>query len=114
MPELGSADRAGVQTRPPLVLRWGGPDRPLPVQVVRGVGRRAADIPGLGPPPWLDTGPAGRPFDFTTHVRRLCADITRRCPALAHVQPARILFAFTQARNGRAHRLQARVTPLPL
>jgi predicted metallopeptidase len=80
-----------------LVLRWGGP---------------TPHAFGAEPPPWLTTGPAGEPFDFCAHVRRLCDDITRRCPELGHVQTARILFGVTQARNGRAHGLQARVTPL--
>jgi predicted metallopeptidase len=112
MAELGSRNGVGVRGRPPLVLRWGGPHLPLPTQAVRGVGRAAPEVRGLGPPPWVPTGPEGVPFDFSTHVRRLCADITRRCPELAHVRTSRILFALTQARNGHAHGLQARVTPL--
>jgi predicted metallopeptidase len=105
-------------TRPPLMLRWGGADPPLAMQAVRGVGRSAHPPAGhtaaLGtePPPWLPTGPAGEPFDFCARVRRLCADIVRHCPDLRHVRTSRILFAFTQARNGRSHGLQARVTPL--
>jgi predicted metallopeptidase len=45
-------------------------------------------------------------------MRRLCGDIATRCPALRHIDPARLLVGITQARNGRLHGLQARVTPL--
>ena len=40
------------------------------------------------------------------------ADICRHTPELSHIQPQQILFGFAQARNSRAHGLQARVTPL--
>jgi hypothetical protein len=63
-------------------------------------------------PAGLPTGPAGLPFDFTGHVRRLCASITALCDELVHVDASRLLFAVTQARSGRPHGLQARVTPL--
>jgi hypothetical protein len=63
-------------------------------------------------PPWLASGPEGTPFDFCGHVERLCADIVRRCDVLRHVDLSRLLVAVTQARTGRAHGLQARVTPL--
>jgi hypothetical protein len=63
-------------------------------------------------PPGLPTGPAARPFDFCGHVRRLCADVAARSPALRHVDCARLLFGITQARSGQRHGLQARVTPL--
>jgi hypothetical protein len=66
----------------------------------------------LAPAPWLPTGAEGEPFDFTGHVHRLCADLAARCEALRHVDVSRLLFAVTQARNGRTHGLQARVTPL--
>jgi predicted metallopeptidase len=87
-------------------------DRPLPIQEVRGVRRPVPAIIGTEPPPWLPTGQAGEPFDFCAHVGRLCDDIARRCPELGHVRISGILYAVTQARNGRAHGLQARVTPL--
>ncbi|MFO0807065.1 MAG: putative metallopeptidase [Gemmataceae bacterium] len=97
---------------PPFVVRWGDADDPTPVQTVRRIGRP----PSLGPtesaPPWLPTGPEGRPFDFCGYVRRLADSIVRRVPQLAHVQTGHVLFAFTQARNGRRCGLQARVTPL--
>ena len=102
--------RAERQT--PLLFHWGGTHDPLPVQAMRGVGRSAHLPFGTEAPPWVDSGPAGEPFDFCGHVRRLCADIAARCEELRHVRADRVLFAVTQARNGRAHGLQARVTPL--
>jgi hypothetical protein len=42
----------------------------------------------------------------------LLSDIVCRCDALGHVQVPHVLIAVTQARNGHAHGLQARVTPL--
>jgi hypothetical protein len=93
------------------VLRWQQPHDPLPVRAVRPLLATQ-----LGPlhqaPPWLDTGDAGRPFDFCAHVRRLLEDIVLRCPGLGHVQVPRILLGITQARSPRVHGLQARVTPL--
>jgi predicted metallopeptidase len=62
--------------------------------------------------PWYPSGPPGQPFDFCGHVSRVCSDIAARCPALRHIDVGRLLFAVTQARNSRAHGLQARVTPL--
>jgi predicted metallopeptidase len=45
-------------------------------------------------------------------MRRLCADIVARCEDLRHIDVSKLLFAMTQARSGRLHGLQARVTPL--
>jgi hypothetical protein len=96
----------------PFVVRWDARSQPLPTCPVQA-GRRRPILPrGHEAPPWLETGPADEPFDFCTHVRRLCEDITARCESLAHIDVSRILFGFTQARNGRSHGLQARVTPL--
>jgi hypothetical protein len=96
----------------PLVLSWDRQAHPLPLRTVRVPGRARPRAPGLGAPPWHDTGPADRPFDFCGRVRLLCADVARRCPELAHIDVGRLLFAMTQARSGRRHGLQARVTPL--
>jgi hypothetical protein len=96
----------------PLVLRWQEPDNPLPVRAVRVPARSRPRTLGLEAPPWWSTGPADRPFDFCGHIRRLCADVVRHCPELAHIDVSRLLFAMTQARSGQAHGLQARVTPL--
>jgi hypothetical protein len=96
----------------PTVLRWQEPDNPLPVRAVRLPARGRRRTVGLEAPPWLHTGLADRPFDFCAHLRRLCADVVRRCTDLAHIDVSRLLFGMTQARSGQAHGLQARVTPL--
>lgn len=97
----------------PLVLRWQAPGAPLPVREVRLPRRAGRTRPaGLVAPPWHNTGPAGQPFDFSHHVRRLCADVIHHCPELRHIDVSRLLFGMTQARTGQAHGLQARVTPL--
>jgi hypothetical protein len=80
----------------------------LPVRIIRG----RTQTPGTDAPSWLATGLPDQPFDFCGHIRRLCADIVSRCELLHHVDVSRLLFAVTQARNGRAHGLQGRVTPL--
>lgn len=97
--------------QPPLILRFDEPGSPLPVRPVRPV---ATGIPQFSPeaPPWFESGPGGEPFRFCEYIHRLCADIALRCPALAHIDVSRLLFAFTQARSARVHGLQARVTPL--
>lgn len=94
--------------QPPLVLSWQEP----PVRVIRPTGPLRTCGPDLDPPPWLATGPAGQPFDFAGHMRRLVADIARRSPPLAHVNVEQLLFGVTQARSQRSCGLQARVTPL--
>ena len=97
------------QTRPALVLRWGEPSDPLPLQIVRP-GRTRSSITAA--PPWWPTGAIDQPFDFCASVRRLADDVRLRSSELAHVRTDQVIFAITQARNGRAHGLQARVTPL--
>src|SRR5687768_13268078 len=95
-----------------LELRWAEPNDPLPLKALRGI-RRATAAPGyLDSPPWIGTGPADQPFHFCQHVRLLLEDIVARTPEFQHIQVARILVGAMQARNGRAHGLQARVTPL--
>ncbi len=96
----------------PLILRWGESNQPLPWRAVRLPPRARRQTTGLEAPPWLSTGPAEQPFDFCGHVRALCADIIHHCPELRHIDVSRLLFAMTQARSGRRHGLQARVTPL--
>ena len=96
----------------PLTLRWDGPANPLPLRPVRLPARSRPRPVGREAPPWLDPGPAGRPFDFCGHVRRLCADVVRHTDALRHIDVSRLLFAGLQARSARPHGLQARVTPL--
>jgi hypothetical protein len=97
---------------PPFVLRWDVPSQPLPLRAVRAPNRTPGRFLGLEPPAWMSTGPPDRPFDFCGHVRRLCADIVSRCEELRHIDVSRLLFGMTQARSGRLHGLQARVTPL--
>jgi hypothetical protein len=97
----------------PLVYRWGGTQMPLPVRAVRPLlPPDTHPLPGLGSPPWHATGEPGQPFDFTSHIQRLCADIAGRCAELRHIDVSRLLFGITQARSTRVFGLQARVTPL--
>ena len=109
---MSNIGRPRDKTSLPLVLRWDEPHNPLPLRAVRMPGRHRPPPTGPGAPPWLDTGPTDRPFDFCGHVRRLCADVVRHSDELRHVDVSRILFGMTQARSGQAHGLQARVTPL--
>ena len=104
------AETGSTANAAPLVLRWGEPFHSLPLMTVRGP--RRVTHPVSDAPPWLVTGRTDLPFDFCGYVRRLCDDIVRRSPELAHVRTDQILFAITQARNVREHGLQARVTPL--
>ena len=98
-------------SQPPFVCCWNEGGRPLPLRTIRAPNRVHA-YPLGGDPLWLPTGPAEQPFDFCGHVRSLCGDIVLRCEALRHIDVWRLLFAVTQARSGRTHGLQARVTPL--
>jgi predicted metallopeptidase len=95
-----------------LELRWQEPHDPLPVRLIRGAHRSAPATNHLGSPPWITTGPVGQPFHFCTHVRRLLEDIVARTPEFKHIHVPQLLVGTLQARNGRAHGLQARVTPL--
>jgi predicted metallopeptidase len=97
---------------PALVLRWHEPDHPLPVRLLRAPMASHGGPTFAETPPWLVSGPTDQPFDFTGHVQRLLADIVGRCPEFAHIQVSRLLVGVLQARNGRVHGLQARVTPL--
>jgi predicted metallopeptidase len=96
----------------PTSYRWHHPGKPLPHRPVRVPAGASPRAVGLEAPPWLATGDPGRPFDFCGHVRRLCADITRRCGELRHIDVGKLLIGVTQARSGVRHGLQARVTPL--
>jgi hypothetical protein len=99
-------------SEPPFVLCWHRRGNPLPVRVIRCPSRARAPAANGDAPVWLLTGATGEPFDFCGHVRRLCADIVRRCEPLRHIDVSRLLLAVTQARSSRVHGLQARVTPL--
>jgi predicted metallopeptidase len=96
----------------PYVCCWSDGAKPLPLRIIRATARTRPHTLGIAVPPWLPTGPVEQPFDFCGHVRRLCADIGRHTEALRHIDVSRLLFAVTQARSGRTHGLQARVTPL--
>src|SRR5262249_34826680 len=96
----------------PLIQSWGRRDNPLPRRVIRAPARAVPPLTGTEPPPWIESGPAGAPFDFCDQVRRLCADVVARCEIFWHIDVSRLLFGVTQARSSRAHGLQARVTPL--
>jgi predicted metallopeptidase len=96
-------------TMPPLELHWHG-HSPLPLREVTGLRRRRAARAEA--PPWIETGSPDEPFHFSENLRLLCTDIAARYAPLAHIDVARMIFGFTQARHGRGHGLQARVTPL--
>jgi hypothetical protein len=96
----------------PRELRWSAADNPLPLRSVRLPARGRLPAVGLDAPPTLYTGAVNRPFDFSGRVQALCADIVRHCPELKHIDASRLLFGMTQARSGRRHGLQARVTPM--
>jgi hypothetical protein len=53
-----------------------------------------------------------RGFDFSSAMRRLCADVVQRLPELRHVDLDRVAVSFCQARRGVAHGMQAALTPL--
>lgn len=99
-------------SQPPFVCCWSDGARPLPLRAIYAPGRSRAHPLSNAAPRWLPSGPIDRPFDFCVHVQRLCADIVQHCEALRHIDVGRLLFAVTQARSGRTHGLQARVTPL--
>jgi hypothetical protein len=96
----------------PLIYRFRYPDSPLPTRRIEARAALPADLPGFKAPPWLWTGDASTPFDFTACIRPLVRDISRRCPALGHLDESRMLFGVTQARGAKMFGLQARVTPL--
>lgn len=102
----------GKAPRIPLTLRWSEPGKPLPVRPVQTPASARRLMADREPPHWLHTGSADAPFDFCGHVARLCADIAARCDVLSHINTQQVLIGITQARSGRAHGLQARVTPL--
>jgi predicted metallopeptidase len=109
---VAKSARAAGKAAPPLILCWKEPENPLPVRTIRvpGAARAQSALPAA--PHWLRTGLTDRPFDFCGHVRRLCADVVRHTESLQHIDVSRLLFGVLQARSGRAHGLQARVTPL--
>jgi hypothetical protein len=65
---------------------------------------------GDPPPSRGKTSTAG--FDFTSHMRALCADLAARLPDLAHVDTTRMAIRFCQTRRRTRHGLYASLTPL--
>jgi len=51
-------------------------------------------------------------FDFTGHMRALCADMTSRLPELGHIDLDRVAIRFCQARKAVSYGIQATLTPL--
>jgi hypothetical protein len=75
-----------------------------------GEGRSALPLRWVAPArPPRTTGT--RPFNFSAHMAALCADVVARCPALAHINPAALLYSFTPGKPGKTG-LLARVSPL--
>lgn len=93
-----------------LALRWQTGRAPLPVRVIAPV-RTAVTSWGMGQP-WHDTGPANQPFDFSRHMRCVLEDVVARTPEFKRMKASQILVSGIQARGGRRHGLQARITPL--
>ncbi len=107
-----SCTNPATAAQPQLLFHWHEPEAPLPVRLIRAPTGRRGGRPPVDADPRLPTGLRNAPFDFCGHVRRLLADVAERCRELRHVDPERLLIAATQARSGRTHGLQARVTPL--
>jgi len=103
-------NRRNLPKTPPPILAWHAHD--LPHREVRPVGRTGSLPFGTSAPPHIHTGPADQPFDFCSAVRRLCETIHEHSESFRHIDVSRMLFAVSQARNGRIHGLQARVTPM--
>lgn len=51
-------------------------------------------------------------FNFTLHMRYLCADLAARLPELSHIDVDRVAIRFCQARKAVRHGLHATLTPL--
>jgi hypothetical protein len=93
----------------PPAYHWDA-TRPPPRLVLRLAARRPIRVPD--PPPDVDSGPAGRPFDLSGALHALCADIAVRSPAFAHLDTTRMAFSVIRSRSAVKHGLQARITPL--
>ena len=51
-------------------------------------------------------------FNFTEHMRRLCADATTRTPELQHIQMEYVAVSFNQTRKRVRHGMWASLTPM--
>ena len=58
------------------------------------------------------TKETGGGFNFTLHMRHLCADLTVRLPELSHIDIDRVAIRFCQARKAVRHGIHASLTPL--
>jgi hypothetical protein len=96
----------------PLVYHWTTGVNPVPARLVKFPHQQRELPEPICVPWWVGTGAVDLPFDFSGHMHRLCADVARCCPELAHVDANQILIGLTQARAGSLHGLQARLTPL--
>lgn len=54
----------------------------------------------------------GGGFNFTLHMRHLCADLIARLPELSHIDIDRVAIRFCQARKAVRHGIHASLTPL--
>jgi hypothetical protein len=51
-------------------------------------------------------------IDLSAHLAGLGADLGRRVPELAHIEPQRVLYAVARSRAGGTHGTYARIAPL--
>lgn len=51
-------------------------------------------------------------FDYSIHMRNLCADLVQRVSELRHIDLQRVAVCFAQARKPVSHGLQATLTPM--
>lgn len=65
--------------------------------------RQDAAVPRSSPP---------QGFDFTHHMRSLCADMVGRLPQLAHIDLERVGIGFSQARKNSRHGTYAMLIPM--
>ena len=60
----------------------------------------------------LPVRPMARPLFFCWHMARLCRDVIRRTPELAHVDMDRVLVTLVACRNDRRQGVVAKLVPL--
>ncbi len=82
-----------------LERRWGTRASPLPLKWVSAE-HRPVKLPDR------------KPFNLSAALQSLVADIVRRCPTFAHIDPAALLYTVTASRNKTRYGLLARITPL--
>lgn len=51
-------------------------------------------------------------FDYSYRMKKLIADISRRCQAFNHIDSRKILVGVSRSRNNKKHGLQAKLVPL--